>query len=154
MVVLGTGAGVSAAAPARPAVQGVENCTEFEAGSVCFKAGQRAGTLYLIWLNSADEQVGDGSITTYSNSRTKHLVVCDTRGDNMSPAIQIDPLGAGPPDTLLYFDENGSQPGCNNRSFGYNVRKWSMNFEQGGQPVFPPDWTLAPFPPCPPCDPQ
>jgi hypothetical protein len=155
VVVLGIGAGAVSAAPASPEAQPrAENCTDLGVGTVCIGLRERAGSLPITYRNAANEVVGNGRITTYTNTRTKHLEICDTRGDNMSPAIWIDPLGAGPPDTILYFDGNGSQAGCLNHAIGYDVRKWSPAFEQGGVSLFPPVWTLYPFPPCPPCTPQ
>lgn len=77
----------------------------------------------------------------------------------MSPALRIDPLGAGPPDTLVYPDRTRTRTATAvcalTRIIGYDVRKWSPAIEQGGVSITAPDWQPYPFSPClhaRPCD--
>lgn len=148
--VIGLGVGTAAAAP-----------TDFEPQLVAERHTDRsvvsplAGSVTDYHYDPVTgNYMGWTKITTWSDTRRKKLEVCDERADGKSPAILIDPLGAGPPDTLLYFDPNGSTPGCLDHTIGYDVRKWALATEQGGVNIRPVVWELFPFPPCPPCTPQ
>ncbi|MFD7658617.1 hypothetical protein ACFV4N_31975 [Actinosynnema sp. NPDC059797] len=133
---------------------GAPVCVDLGAALACAAPGVNAGSVTTDYYDpSTGAYMGWTRVTTYSNTRNKLLQACDSRSDSMSPALWIDPLGAGPPDTLLYFDPDGNGGECLNRTIGYDVRKWSPAIEQGGQSITEPDWRLHPFPPCPPCTP-
>lgn len=154
MFVIGIGAGSAAGAPAEPTLPSDRSgCTDFGIAITCPSNQLRAGQQRDDWWDESGNWMGYTVVTTKSDSRNKLLQACDEHGDGISPAIWIDPLGAGPPDTLVYRDENGSQPGCLNHTIAYDVRKWSPTLESGGVSILLPDWQLAPFPPCPPCTP-
>ena len=102
-----------------------------------------------IWWGPNNSYVRASAWIDVFNNRTKDLYVCDSYGgDNMVLAIQIDPSGGGPPDTLVYRDANGTAPGCLRRTIGYPVRKWRfVSVRQNGAPHdFNHPWKVAPLP--------
>jgi hypothetical protein len=66
---------------------------------------------------------GSMQMVVYSDRR-KDLKVCDQSIDPYKVIVEIDPSGGGPPETLMYADENYANPGCGNYTFWYPVRKW------------------------------
>ena len=98
-------------------------------------------------INSPNLWRGSMQMTVYSNHR-KDILICDQRADEYKVYVQIDPTGAGPPDTLLYGDENYANTGCGEYSFSYNVRKWRIVLYDwaGDVYVVVRDWAVSPLP--------
>lgn len=92
------------------------------------------------------DYLGYARLLVYGNHR-KNITVCDMRADPVRPGLEIDPVGAGPPDTLVFDDHNGSNAGCVEQDIGYSVRKWRVVAQQsGGVPYAWGDWQLLPLP--------
>jgi hypothetical protein len=106
--------------------------------------------LNIYWHDYPDQPLpwrGSMQMVVYSDHR-KDLLVCDQKVDPYKVIVEIDPTGGGPPDTLLYADENFANPGCGRYTFWYPVRKWRILLEhigEGGGPV-PRGWGVTPLP--------
>ncbi|MEO3790848.1 hypothetical protein ABGB14_11570 [Nonomuraea sp. B10E15] len=85
-------------------------------------------------VNSDGRTVGK---TTWCNDgpNQNHFIICDLWGDPYSPAIVVDPEGAGPPDVIVYYDENGANDeSCFRHNIGYQVRKWARGWTRHDNP--------------------
>ena len=105
-----------------------ERATASPAGDNLGVQAERVGTVGKTWLG--DTNAGQpvyrawAEFTVYWN-HAKTLWVCDRyNGDGIGLAIEVGPTGGGPPDTLIYYDENGAAGGCLDHAIGYSVRKW------------------------------
>ncbi|MFG1945405.1 hypothetical protein [Nonomuraea sp. NPDC048826] len=89
------------------------------------------------WMNlrNSDNRV-TGKVTWCNEGPNRnHFIICDLWGDPYSPAIVVDPEGAGPPDVIAYYDENGANnPACFEHRIGYQVRKWGRGWTRHDNP--------------------
>jgi hypothetical protein len=86
-------------------------------------------------------EYGGGNVGVWAYPTYWSIVICDRRAnDAYGPGVQIDPEGAGPPDVLLYWDENGVNPPCYERNLGYPIRKLRFVEQRNGYMYYAGAW--------------
>ena len=96
--------------------------------------------------SKAHVYMGYVRIESFAQHR-KHFLVCDIAYDGAGPGIQIDLPGAGPPDTLTYWDTTGGDSGCLDRDVWHRIVKWRPVGQRNvGVPYKWGHWLVWPLP--------
>lgn len=132
------------AAPAAPS-EATAPAAEDVGTQALYGVGER------IWYGSGGQPLvrAHATFSVYTDHK-KVLWICDSyRGDGIGLGIEVDASGGGPPDTVVYWDQNGPQNGvCWEHTIGYSVRKWRFVsvYQNGSIHNRAHPWELWPLP--------